>query len=174
MPTLDPNTWYQITESRVGFGSSLQFDGSSMFVAAAVKPGSPTQNWQFHPVGDGTYQVRSQASTVFLQLATCYAAGETDASRTRPCMKDARGDDGERWQLLDWGDGTFMMKNVANGTGYNLDCHPGNPLFMNENTAAEPMQPAQHWQVQSLAVVNDAQYSTVVVSQTCRMRTCKI
>jgi hypothetical protein len=162
---IDPNTWYQLTESRVGFTSSLQWDGAGIFMAAQ-KTGYSGQFWQFQPVGNGNYQIRNLLAANYLQLTTCYQSSEVDASKTRPCMKDARGDASQQWMVQNWGEGdqTFKLVNAGNGTGYNLDCHPGNPLFMNENTAANPVQPAQHWEMTMLSQINNVLYSTTYVS----------
>jgi hypothetical protein len=162
---LDPNTWYQMTETRVGVDSSLQYNGNSIFMAAAQPINFTGQSWQFQPVENGVYEVRNRASTIYMLLSTCLDQTEVDASKTKPCMKDARGDISQQWSITNWGDDTYRFVNVGNGTGYNMDCHPGNPMFMSSTTASVPVQPAQHWQFKALDLINDQAYSTVVVSE---------
>jgi len=77
-------------------------------------------------------------------------------------MQTASGDKSQLWQIEAWGDGTWRFVNVGNGSNYNMDCHPGDPMFMSSVTAAVPNQPAQHWEFSSLAEINDGAYSTTI------------
>jgi len=162
MAVFDPNFWYQITESRVGFNSSLQNNDAAVFFAKADR--EALQYWQLLPAQDGNFQIRNRAQGLHKQLSTCYVTEETDASRTRPCMLPATGADAQKWAIDAWDDGTYKMINVANGTGYYMDCHPGNPLFMSSDVDNSPPQPAQHWMFTSIGVINDGGYSTTISS----------
>jgi Ricin-type beta-trefoil lectin domain-like len=163
MATIDPNVWYQLTETRVDFNSSLQYNGFGIFMAAHETTADDGQYWQFLPLSNGEWQVRNVASAIGKQLSTCYSATETSDSKTQPCMQDSSDDDSQKWWITAWGDGTYKFVNVGNGTGYNMDCHPGNPMFMNDQTATTPNQPAQHWEFSSIRDVNDGAYSTTFV-----------
>lgn len=70
------------------------------------------------------------------------------------------------WDIADWGDETLRFVNVANGTDYVLDVHPGNPVFLNDDieTDEESYQPAQHWLITSVDAINDGAYSTTFTS----------
>ena len=168
---LDPNAWYQLTEPQVDFNSSLQLAGNGLVMAAAGE--NALQYWQIFPVSNGYYQVRNQAAGLKSQLGACYAAQETDASRTQPCMLPGSGDDSQLWNITSWGDGTYRFVNVGNGTGYNMDRHPVGPMFMSSATEAVPNQPAQHWEFSSLLPVNDGAYSlAITVRQDGPYRSC--
>jgi len=77
-------------------------------------------------------------------------------------MQPASGDDSQLWQIEAWGDGSWRFVNVGNGSDYNMDCHPGDPMFMSNTTAALPKQPAQHWLFSSLSDINDGAFSTMI------------
>jgi Ricin-type beta-trefoil lectin domain-like len=165
MTAFDGNAWYQITESRVDFNSSLQILGQGLFFSGQC--GTCTnQKWQMQLDSSGQYQLKNSASGVSKQLSVCYTPAETDSSKTQPCMLPSSGDDSQKWRVDPWGDGTFKFVNVGNGSKYNMDCHPGNPLFMSSQTAATPKQPAQHWEFSSIGVINDGAYSTTVSTTT--------
>ena len=155
---LNDNAWYQITESRVDFNSSMQLTGTDLVFSTASA--TAAEYWQILNIGNGQYALRNQNFGISKQLATCYAPKELDASKTKPCMQDSDPNDFQKWTISDWGDGTYRIQNVGNGTQYNLDCHPGNPMFLSSVTAATPKQPAQHWMVSSLKAIDDGAYST--------------
>lgn len=160
MDVIDGNVWYQLTETRVDFNSSLQQAGNGVVMAAA---GPKTlEFWQLFPIGSGLYQIRNRNTGVNKQLATCYNAQEQDPSNTQPCLEPSSGDQSQLWNITQWGDGTFKFVNVGNGSNYNMDCHPGNPMFMASEIAAVPRQPAQHWEFSSLSQINDGAYSTTI------------
>lgn len=166
----DSNAWYQITEERVDFNSSLQLVKSapnSLVMAAACD--QCLQYWQIVPstfatddASNGTYVLRNRYTDTTKQLGVCYAPKEADSSKTRPCMVNATGGDDQKWKITQWKDGALKLQNIGNGTNYNLDCHQGNPLFLSSTTVANPKQPAQHWQVSSIGVINNNVYSTAI------------
>lgn len=163
MADLDPNAWYQLTESRVDFNSSFQAAGGSddaVLIGAQCK--TCQQRWQIQPASPNTFQVRNQIFGTNRQLSACYNEKEQDSSKTQPCMQPSSGDEAQQWRIEPWGDGTYKFINVANGSDYNMDCHKGNPLFMSSATAETPKQPAQHWMFSSIGAVNDKAYSTAV------------
>ncbi|KAF2673027.1 hypothetical protein BT63DRAFT_475599 [Microthyrium microscopicum] len=162
MSGLDSNAWYQITETRVDFNSSLQLSGNAPFFGAEGP--NALQFWQFMPVGNGQYALRNLNTGLSKQLGVCYSASELDPSKTQPCMIASTADDSQKWVVSDWGDGTYKITNVGNGTKYNMDCHPGNPVFMSSVTDATPKQPAQHWEVSSRKAINDGAFSTIISS----------
>ncbi|TQN69893.1 Paired immunoglobulin-like type 2 receptor alpha [Colletotrichum shisoi] len=167
--TLDSNAWYAISEGRVAnvsdpLTTSLQdtTDGLRVF-------GKTDALWQFQPVGnrDGRYLVRLNAAGVGQQLSVCWNLAEVHPSRTRGCMRKTESDESQQWDITEWESekGTLKFTNVANGTGYVLDVHPGNNLFMSseiEGTdGVSARQPAQHWIMTSSKAVDDGAYSTI-------------
>ncbi|MBE7182729.1 MAG: hypothetical protein INR71_16235, partial [Terriglobus roseus] len=167
----DTNTWYQLTETRVDFSVSLQYQAPDKLVMATACSNC-NQYWQVIPStfgsdepNNGSFVLRNRATGVTSQLGVCYDESESDSSRTRPCMLDGGGGNlagpFTKWDITNWAsDGTQKLVNVGNGTDYHLDCHPGNPMFMSSTTAPNPKQPAQHWQFSSIGVINDVTYST--------------
>jgi hypothetical protein len=166
MADFDPNAWYLVSEARVDTASAplrsnLQLTNGNLTVWPRV-----AQAWQFQPVDGvrGRYLMRLNTSGVTTQLSTCLKPDEVHPSRTGLCMLRSTADDAQKWEVAPWGDGTFKVANVANGTGYVLDVHPGNPPFMSseiEGVNGVPRQPAQHWIMASERVVNDGAYSTI-------------
>jgi hypothetical protein len=174
MATIDPNAWYHLSETRVDavgkpLANTLQLVGKDMRFGS-----NTTQAWQFQPVDGivGRYLMRLSAAGIGQQLSTCFRPDEVHPGKTGVCMNGTSGDNGQKWDIQPWGDGTFKMLNVANGTGYVLDVHPGNPPFMSseiESNAAEVKQPAQHWLLSSLRPVNDGAYSTIYTVRSMRI-----
>jgi Ricin-type beta-trefoil lectin domain-like len=167
MTQIDSNVWYMLTETRVDFNSSFQYNGNGLFFAARVQTSDSGQLWQFLSIPDGQWQIRNIGSAINQQLATCYVASEVSDSKTQPCMQPSSNNPSQKWIIDSWGDGTYKFMNVGNGSGYNMDVHPGNPPFMSDQIATTPNQPAQHWEFSSIRDVNDGAYSTTFVSIGC-------
>jgi hypothetical protein len=133
---------------------------------AAANDGNSGQLWQFSPVNgsSNTYQIRNIMTTNVKQLGTCYNANEVSDSKTQPCMVSTSSDPSQLWNVTLWdGESTWRFVNIGNGSAYNMDCHPGNPMFMSDITVATPVQPAQHWEFSSVQEVNSNLYSTIFV-----------
>ena len=129
----DPNAWYAISEARVDVDdvdlqSTLQTKDGGMRVFPMVN-----QKWQMQPVDDipGRYLMRYEGTGVFQQLGVCQMAEEVSRGKTRACMVKATSSDDQKWDILSHGDVTYKMINVANGTDYQLDVHPGSDPYMN-------------------------------------------
>jgi hypothetical protein len=161
-PNFDNNAWYQITESRVDFNSSLQVVQNSESALVMAAAGQNTlEYWQIFPLKNGSAIIRNKALGVGRQLGVCNTPTESDSSKTRPCMVNTSDVASQKWDISTWSsDSALKLVNVGNGTNYNMDCHQGNPLFMSSTTAENPKQPAQHWLFSSIAVINDQTYST--------------
>ncbi|KAF2418242.1 hypothetical protein EJ08DRAFT_666304 [Tothia fuscella] len=159
---IDGNVWYAMTETRVNWTSSMNHNGKNGLVFLELPSGNvANQNWQFFKLKNGNYALRNAGTGINKQLGTCYNAGEKARSKTQVCLADAEDTPAQEWTIdSSWNDGTFRMQNVANGTGYNLDVHPGTPVFMSDDLDPVPIQPAQHWLMQSKAEINDGAYST--------------
>ncbi|KAF2230801.1 hypothetical protein EV356DRAFT_536031 [Viridothelium virens] len=175
MVQFDSNIWYQITEARVGFGSGLASWSQNKTGFQAWNITNEAQYWQILAYSDesSTYAFRSRTSGPSIALATVYDSDEVDPSYTQPRTVPLNpDDDSQKWTFGNWSDGsnTLFIVNVANGSAYHLDVHPGNPVFMSSQTAAQPNDPGQHWEIQTIAPINDVEWSTTL-SSTPTMRT---
>lgn len=160
---IDGNTWWWITESRVNFTSALFYNGNGAPYFASNNTAAAGMHWQIYTLPNGNIQIRNQVTYTLKQLSVCYNVNETSSSKTQPCMDEANADEEQEWTIAPWGDGSYEIKNVVNGTGFNLDWHPGGPGFLSPDTAATPKNPAQHWYLSSIGLVNDGLYSTSVL-----------
>lgn len=171
---LDPNAWYHVTETRVDdpdVGENQKF-GSALIVSnvdtgdLAMAGSDRNDRWQFLPVDtdehDARYAIRCSTTSIRRQLAVCYREDELADSKTQPCMLPSDGSDAQKWDIANWDDGSgaFRLINVANGTDYWLDCHRGNPLFMNSHIDTTVNRPAQRWIMSSSAAIDDGEFST--------------
>jgi len=164
MATFDSNAWYAVSEHRVDnvsepLNGNLQGSGDTLNVFA-----KNSQDWQLQPVDDvsGRYLLRTNTKGPTMQLSSCYKADEIHRNKTGVCLLGATSDDAQKWDITNWGDGTFKMTNVANGSGFVVDVHPGAALFMNDQIdTSSVVQPAQHWIFSSDKPVNDGAYSTI-------------
>jgi hypothetical protein len=75
-------------------------------------------------------------------------------------MMPPTNDTTQEWQLSQWTDGTYKITNVANGTGYNMDCHPGISMFMSPVVSDTLSEPGQHWELKSVGIIDDGRFST--------------
>ncbi|EFQ35600.1 transmembrane alpha-helix domain-containing protein [Colletotrichum graminicola] len=166
---LDSNAWYAISEGRVAnvsdpLTTNLQDTDSGLRVFSKTDA-----MWQFQPTGDkdGRYLVRLNSAGVGKQLSVCWTSEEVHPSRTRGCLRRTESDESQQWDITEWENekGTLKFTNVANGTGYVLDVHPGSNLFMSSEiegtNGVSARQPAQHWIMTSSKAVDDGAYSTI-------------
>jgi hypothetical protein len=157
---IDGNVWYAVTESRVNFSSSLQFTNNLIF---ATESSIVAEYWQFYKLDNGHWAIRNKAAGIEKQLGTCYVANEIAPSKTQACMTGSQNVTSQEWTIdTSWNDGTYRIQNVGNGTNYNLDVHPGTPVFLSDDLAASPKQPAQHWMLSSKVDINDGAFSTAI------------
>jgi hypothetical protein len=165
----DPNAWYQITESGVGFTGSLGSAGASETGAAAVfihsfNVSDPGDSWQILPISNTTYVFRSKLGTSQHQLDVNRNEKETDPGRTQPRLAPTDPlAKSQQWTIQPWSDGTsWKLQNRANGTSYNLDVHEeiGAPMFMSSETDEFPNREGQHWMFSSMSAINDVEFST--------------
>ncbi|KAK1997918.1 hypothetical protein LX36DRAFT_607873 [Colletotrichum falcatum] len=166
---LDSNAWYSISEGRVAnvsdpLTTNLQQTDNGLRVFAKTDA-----MWQFQPIGDkdGRYLVRLNSAGVGRQLSVCWNSEEVHPSKTRGCLRKTESDESQQWDITEWESekGTLKFTNVANGTGYVLDVHPGSNLFMSSEiegtNGVSARQPAQHWIMTSSKAVDDGAYSTI-------------
>jgi hypothetical protein len=79
--SIDGNVWYAITETRVNWTSSMQYDGHGLVFSGDNNVAK--QMWQFFKLENGNWAIRSQATGINKQLSTCYVASEKADSKVR-------------------------------------------------------------------------------------------
>jgi hypothetical protein len=122
----------------------------------------PAQYWQFQPLDTpGLYALRCSKTGIKQQLSACYNKKEVDSNKTGICMTPSTGEESQKWQIDEWGDKSYRMINVDNGTDFYLAVHKGNPPYMSSNIRDDIEQPSMHWYMTSAAKVDEADYSTV-------------
>ena len=165
MTTVDGNTWYWITEWRVNWTSGFTYNGNGnlYFAAANNESLSNGMQWQLYELPNRRFNFRARNSNTLKQLSVCYNTEEVSPSDTQPCMEESNAEERQQWTIEPWGDGSYKIQNVENGTALNLDWHPGGPGFMSPDTEITPIQPAQHWIFSSVGLVQDGLYSTSIV-----------
>ncbi|KAI9656304.1 MAG: hypothetical protein M1821_004967 [Bathelium mastoideum] len=157
--------WYQITEARVGLGSGLTSWGANQTGFQAFNVSDMAQYWQIlaYPKESNTYAFRSRSAGTSVALGTVFDPQEVDPSHTQPRILPINPDDNsQKWTFGNWSDDTYFIVNVANGSAFHLDVHPGNPVFMSSQTSAVPNNPGQHWEIQTIEAINDAGWSTTL------------
>jgi hypothetical protein len=163
MSFIEGNAWYWISEQRVNWTSAFFYNGDGDLYFGTANNKSNGMYWQVYELPNERFQFRSRNSNTRKQLGVCYDSAEISSSRTQPCMEESSSDESQQWTINEWGDGSYKIQNVANGTDLNLDWHPGGPGFMSPDTAIAPIQPAQHWIFSSIGQVQDGLYSTSIV-----------
>lgn len=174
---LDSNAWYVVTNARLGkvgdpITACLQ-DTSVGPRVFACKHGDVNQTmlWQFQPLKSkaGRYVMRLKNTGLREQFSVCWETDEVHSAKTVGCLRTSTSDETQQWDVADWGDGMYDLANVANGTGYRLDVHPGSNSFMNDmfegKEGVNGPQIAQRWIMTSHAPVNNKALSTIIFAQ---------
>ncbi|KAJ9667018.1 hypothetical protein H2201_002851 [Coniosporium apollinis] len=171
------NKWYELTlgnsDPRSMKSSEILYAenwtiGSVYFDTANTS--SSLQQWQIFPTpGNASiYVLRSRSIGPEGYLST--AAGTTsddgeNAGNTVPVMhKYTILDDSVFWIIDTWGDGTFRMSNLENGTEWHLQKNPwglGTSMSMSSNVTAP--QDGQRFRFRELADINDVAFSTIQI-----------
>jgi len=164
----DPNAWYAISDSSGGFNTTLYGGGAGIEHAVYVAPANFSNidaYWQIILVS-GSHSIftfRNRATGPQNCLDVNFNAAEVDPSHTQPALEP--GDPpstSQQWTIQGWGGDSnnftsYQIQNVGNGTNFDLDDHPGNPLFLSSYTGKTP---TQQWIFSSLGAINDASFST--------------
>lgn len=172
--SIDPNAWYAISETRVDNGTKPLDNTLQTIAGGGMRVWNGGTMWQFQPVNGekDRYLLRSSSTGVQQQLAACYNTDEIHPGRTRACMTRTTSDDSQKWIITRWsrsdGINSWKIQNVGNGTGYALDVHPGDAVFLNSDIEGETVngqkvgpQVAQHWVFSSRKAVDDGAFSTI-------------
>jgi hypothetical protein len=171
MSNLDSNQWYMLymnereDENSYLLGTGLFWKNST---AGAVlfqnnKLDSASYKWQFFPINSTTYVIRTgeSGSNGFLHAPfdpTVTNVGRTTAAMVRGNVSDSS----VYWNVTPWGNGTFYLTNVANGTAWHLSKNDNSGVWMTSNITAP--QPRQQWVFKAVSSINNPAFSTVNVS----------
>ena len=110
------------------------------------------------------FTIRNNASGPLVALGVALIPQEADPSHTQPRLQPINpNDNGQKWTMGGFGNNTFYIVNVKNGSSYRLDVHPGNPVYMSSQTSAVPYDPRQHWEFQNIRPIDDSQWSQMLV-----------
>ncbi|KAI9700504.1 MAG: hypothetical protein M1820_006803 [Bogoriella megaspora] len=175
--SFDSNTWYQISEANVAFGSVLTDWGDNVTGIQSWNSSQASQYWQvvISQNSVSTYLFRNKAAGPSTALGVALVPQEKDASRTQPRLQRLDlNDNGQKWTMGDFGNNTLYIVNAGNGSSYHLDVHPGNPVYMSSQTSAEPYDSRQHWEFQSIMPIDDWQWSQTAPPSSSRVSTTMI
>jgi hypothetical protein len=96
-------------------------------------------------------------------LGTGLDTDESTPGKTIPRMANYTfSDDSMFWQISPWGDGTFFFTNAANGSAWHLSVKGNSRMAMSSNITTP--QDSQRFSFAQLDTVDDARYSSVIVS----------
>lgn len=118
--------------------------------------------WQIFPFNSSVYVMRTRGSGPLAFMSAQAALNETTPGHTIPSLRHYTiTDDSRYWQISPWGDGTFYLTNLANGTAWHLTNKPTSLMAMSSNITAP--QDGQRFTFNALGAINDGKYSTVAV-----------
>ncbi|KAF2472668.1 uncharacterized protein BDR25DRAFT_219542, partial [Lindgomyces ingoldianus] len=161
----NPRAWYRVT-SAAAMGSQLSMvgtfpylNGDEGFVTYGSSDNSvPAQQWQFFPIGNSTYMLRTKSSGPNGYLAT-KIIDETRGEIIPRIYNHPKTDSRMAWKVLPWGDGTFYFSNSANGGPRRLDFTASGSMAMSRNST-QP-QPGEAFSFVRLHEINDLAFSAV-------------
>lgn len=171
MANFDPNQWYHIyynqNKNTSMIGTQL-FNRTTQAGATFFKIFNETQpafQWQFYPLDNDFYALRTKASGADGFLGTKFSENEDTPGKTVPYMVRSNvSDDSAYWKIGPWKDGTFFLFNKANKTSYHLTRKGDSLAAMTSNISDSDPLPGQHFSFEKISAINDEQYSTVSVS----------
>lgn len=123
-------------------------------------PAAANNRWQFFPVDDNYYAMRTYACGPDGYLVTSSdSKGGPTVMNMGPYTKDGSA----HWKFTSWNDGsgTYYLTNQANGTALHLDLVVPNNGYIEMNSNLSSAIPGQHWKLSSIAPVNNGIYSTI-------------
>ncbi|KAK9367411.1 hypothetical protein V1509DRAFT_610664 [Lipomyces kononenkoae] len=125
-----------------------------------MEPPSSTESslsikWQIVPRVD-VYFFRQNDNGSWLNLGVYVDEADIDPDNTRPILESGvYEDESQQWNISAWGDGTYYITNVGNGSSLNLDVHAdGIQLFMSSNTNGSHL--GQHWSFNSVDAISSS------------------
>jgi hypothetical protein len=167
MANFDPNQWYQLTVGNFPdfsmFGTSLYDHGVGAVFFTGTNLTIPTEKWQLFPYNSSVYMLRSQDSGHNGYLAAAYSANETTPGGTLPQMRNyTLSDNSMFWQISPWGDGTFYLTNLENGTAWHLEVNSNALMSLSSNFTMP--QEGGAFSFKKISAINDSAFSTINVS----------
>lgn len=143
-------------------GTPLYKKGTGAVFFHTTNTSNPEEQWNFFPVGDGTYVLRTKASGPGGYLGAAVNLNETTAGNTIPIMTNITlADNSIHWRINPWGDGTFWLRNGVNGTSWRLNVKEDSLMSMSSNITGD--QPGQKFEFNALGTIGDQRFSTIGV-----------
>jgi hypothetical protein len=168
MANFDKNSWYQVTvASHPGQdldGTPVYDEGRGAVFFQITNTSLSQHQWQVFLYNTSNYVFRTKASGAGSFLSAAFAATEETPGKTIPQMRvSAIADSSMFWQIGPWGDGTFYMTNLANGSAWHLLNKPNSLMAMSSNITAP--QNGQRFSFTSIGKINSSPFSDVVVCE---------
>ncbi|KAJ6082373.1 hypothetical protein N7499_007247 [Penicillium canescens] len=139
--TIDPGTWYRLTNAHLGPSISLDVINDGVGNKEGLLKMSPSadysgQFWRFIPQpSSGTYKIQN------MFLGPNRALDVYGNDRTKPHLATEGNYSGQMWTLDGWGDTTWRLLNAYSGDGLRLDTYlDTHGLFMGDGNNS-----GQHW-----------------------------
>lgn len=168
---LDQNAWYQINVTRQS-GQSLV--GTPLYTNNGTQgavfyqitnTSSPMQSWQFWPYNSSVYLLRCRDSGPNSYLAaSSLGGGDGDPAGhvigdSVPVMNSYKNTDASMfWVAAPWGDGTYYLYNLANGSNWRINVLSSSLMTMDSDITAP--QVGEQFVFSPLRAINDNRYST--------------
>lgn len=173
---LDTNVWYQVNVTKLsGYslaGNTLtDHDGTTGgAVLVTTDTTDDAQSWQFYPYNSSAYLLRSKGSGHDSYLSvTVEGGGPSDPARdtlgdTVPQMAWYNVTEASMfWEVTPWGDGTYYLSNLANGSSWRLDAlDDKRHMVLDSNITSA--QSGEHFTFSSLSTIGNSLYSSYNVS----------
>lgn len=141
----DPNTWYRLTNTYLGYSQSLDVindngPNSSGTLTMSATARYSGQFWQLIPQSPGVYKLR----TLFLGPNRVLDVWGDD--KTKPHLAEKGNYSGQLWTITSWGDGTWKLTNAYSGPGLHLDTYSDTHMpFLGEGDHT-----GQHWHITAI------------------------
>ncbi|EAU33382.1 predicted protein [Aspergillus terreus NIH2624] len=150
--TLDPGTWYRLTNAYLGPSFSLDV-GNDGVLKMSPSSNSSGQHWQLLPqFSSGTYKIRS------MLLGAENVLDIHGNDKTKPHVAREGNYSGQMWTLDGWGDSTWRLFNPFSGDHLRLDTYADtHEPFMSDGDHS-----GQHW---TLTPIRSMLAPTVVRTQ---------
>lgn len=170
MAVFDPNRWNRLKvktspgdlNPQLVTSTGLQGQQGSVLLQIATNSTFLAQQWQLFSFNTSHYVLRAANSGPLGFLGLIPSGDEVTPGKTLPVMRHVDiSDISMFWQLNTAIDGTFSLKNAANGTGLLLTAKPGSLIVMDSKLMDE-IEP-QRFSVEARGFINDARYSSVNV-----------
>lgn len=166
---LDTNAWYQINVTRftgLSLRGTVLYDkdhkaGAAFYTTSNTS--DPSQYWQFYPYNASVYLLRCKTPGSKAYLGATQTTNKGVTGNTSPYVADYSISDASMfWTVEPWGDGTYYLWNLGNGSDWRMNVLQTALLAMDSNITSE--QSGEHFSFTTLGAIDADRYSTVSVS----------